>query len=68
MRRHTSILLLLVLLTPLAAQVAVVHPSVTDGDIDASRMAALLQGRVPPGRTVKRWCWWWPAIRLRMST
>jgi hypothetical protein len=46
MRRHTSILLLLVLLTPLAAQVAVVHPSVTDGDIDASRMAALLQGRV----------------------
>jgi hypothetical protein len=46
MRRHLHILLLMVLLTPLVAQVAVVHPSVTEAAIDSKRMAALLQGRV----------------------
>jgi hypothetical protein len=46
MRRHLGILLLLALLPPLVAQVAVVHPSVQDGGLDQRRMAALLQGRV----------------------
>lgn len=46
MRRHLAILLLLTALSPLMAQVAVVHPSVPETAIDAKRMAALLQGRI----------------------
>lgn len=46
MRRHLPILLLMTLLSPLMAQVAVVHPSVLEPGIDAKRMAALLQGRI----------------------
>jgi hypothetical protein len=46
MRRHLHILLLMALLSPLAAQVAVVNPSVPETSIDAKRMAALLQGRI----------------------
>jgi len=46
MRRHLHILLLMTLLSPLVAQVAVVNPSVVETAIDAKRMAALLQGRI----------------------
>lgn len=46
MRRHLHVLLLLTLLMPLAAQVAVVHPAVPETAIDGKRMAALLQGRI----------------------
>ncbi|HEX3134317.1 MAG TPA: hypothetical protein VHX44_12135 [Planctomycetota bacterium] len=46
MRRHLLILLLMAPLSSLAAQVAVVNPSVPEVSIDARRMAALLQGRI----------------------
>ena len=46
MRCHLHVLLLLTLLSPLVAQVAVVHPSVPEKAMDAKRMAALLQGRI----------------------
>ena len=46
MRRHLYILLLLALLSPLVAQVAVMHPAVPETVMDAKRMAALLQGRI----------------------
>lgn len=45
MRCRLAILVLVALVTPLSAQVAVVHPSVQEV-VDAKRMAALLQGRV----------------------
>jgi hypothetical protein len=44
--RCRAVLLLLALLAPLPAQVAVVHPTVQADGLDARRMAALLQGRV----------------------
>jgi uncharacterized membrane protein (DUF441 family) len=46
MRWHLHILLLMALLSPLAAQVAVVNPLVPETFMDAKRMAALLQGRI----------------------
>lgn len=46
MVRHLHVLLLSLVLSPLAAQVAVVHPSVPETTIDVKRMAALLQGRI----------------------
>lgn len=46
MRPHLAVLLLLTALSPLMAQVAVVHPSVPETAVDAKRMAALLQGRI----------------------
>lgn len=46
MRHYLLILLLMSLLSPLAAQVAVVHPLVPETAMDAKRMAALLQGRI----------------------
>lgn len=46
MRRHLHILVLLALLSPLMAQVAVVNPSVPENSMDVKRMAALLQGRI----------------------
>lgn len=46
MHRHLFILLLMAMLSPLAAQVAVVNPSVPETAMDAKRMAALLQGRI----------------------
>lgn len=46
MRCHLFIVLLMTLLAPLAAQVAVVNLSVVDTSMDAKRMAALLLGRI----------------------
>ena len=46
MRLHLHIVLLLALLSPLVAQVAVVHSAVPETVMDAKRMAALLLGRV----------------------
>lgn len=46
MRCLLHILLLLTVLSPLVAQVAVVHPAVPETAMDAKRMAALLQGRI----------------------
>lgn len=46
MRRQLTIVLLLAMLSPLVAQVAVVHPAVPETYMDAKRMAALLQGRI----------------------
>ena len=46
MRHHLHVLLLLAMLSPLLAQVAVVHPSVPETAMDAKRMTALLQGRI----------------------
>lgn len=55
MRHWMSVTLLLTLLAPVSAQVAVLHPAVVDGGLDAKRMAALLQGRIatwPDGKPV----------------
>lgn len=46
MRRQLHILLLLVMISPLMAQVAVVNASVPNDAIDIKRMAAMLLGRV----------------------
>jgi hypothetical protein len=46
MRCHLHTLLLSALLSPLMAQVAVVHPAVPETAMDAKRMTALLQGRI----------------------
>lgn len=46
MRRLVPLLLLLVVVAPLSAQVAVVNPSVAESELDVKRMAALLQGRI----------------------
>ena len=46
MRCHRIIALLLVLAAPLAAQVVVVNPSVTDREIDARHLTAMFQGGI----------------------
>lgn len=46
MARHLAIVLLLGVLAPLSAQVAVVNTSVPEGVIDDKRMAAMLNGRI----------------------
>jgi hypothetical protein len=46
MRYFLHVLLLLIALSPLSAQVAIVHPAVPETAMDAKRMTALLQGRI----------------------
>ncbi len=46
MRRHLHILLLMALLSPLTAQVAVVNAAIPEEPIDVKRMTSLLLGRI----------------------